>query len=105
MTKGESWGAHPQPAPALLHGGADRLDSTCAGGCDPPTAHCHPPGSGESLQGQQSGDACIDPARRDTPQDGAGWKQGEQEGRDMGTESVTQALPFLSHAVWAMGAP
>ena len=43
MTKGESWGAHPQPASALLHGGDDRVDSTCAGGCDPPAARgCQP---------------------------------------------------------------
>lgn len=34
-----------------------------------------------------------------------GESREEQEGRDMGTESVTQALPFLSHAVWAMGTP
>lgn len=40
MTKGESWGAHPQPASALLHGGDDRVDSTCARGCDPPAARC-----------------------------------------------------------------
>lgn len=43
MTKGESWGAHLQPASALLHGGDDRVDSTCAGGCDPPAARgCWP---------------------------------------------------------------
>lgn len=116
-TKGGSWGAQPQPAPALLH-------SICTGGCDPPTAHgCQPSqpagpvpcrvwgspqglgvpaGSGGpcrvwgSPQGQRSGDAGIDPAGRDTPRDGAGWRQGEQEARNMGTESVTQALPCLS---------
>lgn len=43
LTKGGSWGTHPQPASALLHRGADGLDSTCAGGCDPPAARgCQP---------------------------------------------------------------
>lgn len=66
MTKGESWGAHPQPASALLHRGDDRVDSTCAGSCDPPAARCCQPslpagpvphGVWGSLKGGQRGEA------------------------------------------------
>lgn len=42
MTKGELGGTSPA-RPALALRGADGLDSTCAGGCDPPPARgCQP---------------------------------------------------------------
>lgn len=72
MTKGDCWGVCAQPAPALLHRGDDRLDSTCAGGCDPPAARCCQPalpagpmphGVCGSLQGGQCGEEGTGPSR------------------------------------------
>lgn len=45
------------------------------------------------------------PGRRDAPPDGkrAGWRQGGQEGRDVGTETATRVLAYPWWAVWARG--